>query len=131
MTNIDIPIPGDIPRADWARSVAEALRENRVEAGPGIRVTRSPMGTVVEADSPASDVRQAISVSGESVVAMIISGGGSLEGYGIRCYPNFPDKTGSFGARLAVVEIALGAELPVGTYVIAHLAAMTKIGGGA
>ena len=127
---MSVPNQRNQPRGRYFSNVARNLNSMRITAGKGVKVSQTGSGVTISAKG--GEVNGGtINASGESVVAMIVEGGGSLEGYSIICYPNFPAKTGSFGARLAVVEIALGAELPVGTYVIAHLAAMTKIGGGA
>lgn len=65
-----------------------------------------------------------------SIVA-VVSGGSSLEGYSVKCYPDFPDTTTSFSGVVGVVEIALGTEIPVGTWLVVHNAAVEQIGGGA
>jgi hypothetical protein len=126
---LTMPIPGQPITADWAAEVIAEIRANRVQPGPGVLVDRGPAGTVVSAAERDQDLVQH-AVSGESVVAKVLSGS-NLTGYFVRCYPRWPAETDSFTARLGVVEIAWGSELPVDTLVIAHLAAATLIGGGA
>ncbi|MBR1837897.1 MAG: hypothetical protein IJ783_11500 [Kiritimatiellae bacterium] len=48
----DTARPHEIIPAAWGRRVAAALRENRVVAGPGLAMSRTPAGTVIRlADS--------------------------------------------------------------------------------
>jgi hypothetical protein len=78
-------------------------------------------------DSTASASRRT-AASGDIVVAKI-TGGTTITGYDITCYPAYPATTASYAAKLAVPEIALGTELPVNTYIIAHKLSVEIIGG--
>lgn len=97
----------------------------RVEAGNGIEVQEAGGAWRVSAALAGG---ASVSVMGESVVARVVSGD-SVAGYVVTCYPAFPSTAGSFAAKLAVLDIALGATLPEDTYLIAHLAGLSAIGG--
>lgn len=121
------PIPGEAIRADLLREIIEELRASRVQPGPGILVQRGPSGTVVAA-AERDDTAPAPAASGDIVVAKI-TGGTTLTGYDVTCYPAYPSTAASYAAKLAVPEIALGTELPAGTYVIAHKLSVEIMGG--
>lgn len=44
-----VPARGDDITADWARELVKAVRSLRLQAGPGIRLTRTPEGTTISA----------------------------------------------------------------------------------
>lgn len=77
-------------------------------------------------DSTASSSRR--TAAGDIVVAKI-TGGTTLTGYDVTCYPAYPSTATSYAGKMAVPEIALGMELPVNTYVIAHKLSVEIMGG--
>jgi len=46
------PLKGYPLSADWGRQVADALRRQRLRAGPGIRINQTPEGTTISAPAP-------------------------------------------------------------------------------
>lgn len=93
----------------------------------GVTVRGANSRRIVDSTSSASASRRT-AASGDIVVAKI-TGGTTLTGYDITCYPAYPATTASYAAKLAVPEIALGTKLPAGTYVIAHKLSVEIIGG--
>jgi hypothetical protein len=50
--NVRVPQSGTPATADWAGSVAAAIRALRISAGPGIRITPTPGGMTISAIQP-------------------------------------------------------------------------------
>lgn len=105
--------------------------------GCTINKTHSGNGWTVVVDGKSSDAPYPEGLTpvgggdaaGDSVVVAKITGGTTLTGYDVTCYPAYPATTGSYAGKMAVPEIALGTELPVNTYIIAHKKAVEIMGG--
>lgn len=67
---------------------------------------------------------------GDPAVLCQVNGGSSRAGYQVIAYPKGRnDSSGSYSAVLYVPDIALDAELPVGTWIVGHPVLLTSTGG--
>lgn len=126
MDRITEPTPNTPLSASWGRSVTRALNRLHISGGRGVLVSQDAHGVNI---SLAPAIERHMPPQWDCVVVAQITGGTTLTGYDITCYPAYPSTAGSYAAKLAVPEIALGTELPVNTYIIAHKKAVEIMGG--
>lgn len=127
--HISVPNQRNQPRGRYFSNVARNLNSLRITAGRGMLVSQTGSGVTISSKAkPVAGTGIRVSGTADSVVARVVSGD-SVAGYDVICYPAFPSTAGRFAAKLAVLDIALGATLPEDTYLIAHLAGLQLIGG--
>lgn len=66
---------------------------------------------------------------GDKAYMCLVTGGNAGAGYQVAVYPNGRNDTATESAVLYVPELALGSEVPTGTWIIGHRAAMRATGG--
>ncbi len=114
--------PGQRLSAHWLNRLLDFLRARELRPGPGIKLTRTPSGTVV---SLAATTRRSSRLAGDAVIGVVQGGAtGNLANRNdfmlVRIYPNWPDMSGYTTARLYAPCVFRRAPLMAGDTVVCH-----------
>lgn len=107
MSNLKEPKRGDPITADWARELVRELRAQRLSAGPGLKLTRTPSGTTVSVARKGNEGDAEVETEDVDVMTLTATASGGVLSDGTH-------------GTVAAVEFALQDTLPSGTKILVH-----------
>lgn len=102
--------------ANWLNRLLDFLRSRDLRPGPGIKLTRTPSGTTVSAALATADFWAG---APDALPAKIT--GFSAGVYSVEFYANGIGRPATGTGTLRMPEVSVLAQLPAGTFVLAHV----------